>query len=68
VLTGTLERFTRAQASERIRALGGNVVGTVSANTDYVIAGPGSGGKLDRARTMGITVLDEEAFRKLIGL
>jgi len=67
VLTGTLEKFTREQAAERIRALGGSVTGSVSARTDYVIAGPGSGSKLDRARTLGVAVLDEAAFLRLIG-
>lgn len=67
VLTGTLERFTREQAADRIRALGGNVAASVSAKTDYVVAGPGAGSKLDRARTLGIPVLDEPAFLKLIG-
>jgi DNA ligase (NAD+) len=66
VLTGTLDNFTREQAADSIRALGGNVTGSVSSKTDYVVAGPGAGSKLDRARSLGITVLDEPAFKKLI--
>jgi DNA ligase (NAD+) len=68
VLTGTLERFTREQAADRIRAQGGQVAASVSTKTDYIVAGPGAGSKLDRARTLGIPVLDEAAFLKLLGL
>jgi len=66
VLTGALEKFTREQAGERIRALGGHVASAVSARTDYVIAGSGAGSKLDKARALGITILDEEAFLQMI--
>ncbi|RJP77799.1 MAG: NAD-dependent DNA ligase LigA [Candidatus Zixiibacteriota bacterium] len=68
VLTGTLERFTREQAGERIRERGGQVAASVSAKTDYVIAGPGAGSKLERARTLGLPVLDEADFIRLLGL
>ncbi len=67
VLTGTLERFTRDEASETIRALGGSVSSSVSGKTDFVVAGENPGSKLDKANELGVAVLDEKAFRKLIG-
>lgn len=66
VLTGTLESFSREEAGERIRALGGKVGSSVSAGTDYVIAGQKPGSKLARAKQLGIAVLDENAFSELI--
>jgi DNA ligase (NAD+) len=68
VLTGTLESLTREQAGEKIRALGGLVASSVSAKTDYIVAGPGAGSKLERARDLAIEVLDEQTFLKLITL
>jgi DNA ligase (NAD+) len=67
VLTGTMEKFTREQAAERIRALGGSVTGSVSVKTDYVIAGPGAGSKMNKAQSLNVAVLDEAAFLRLIG-
>ncbi len=66
VLTGTLEAMGRNEAGERIRALGGNVSGSVSRKTDYVVAGPGAGSKLENARSLGVTILDELQFRAMI--
>jgi DNA ligase (NAD+) len=66
VLTGTLEKMGRNEASEKIRALGGNVSGSVSRKTSYVVAGPGAGSKLDDAQSMGVTVLNEEQFLKML--
>ena len=67
VLTGTLERMSRNEAAEKIRALGGNVSSSVSRKTHCVIAGPGAGSKLEEARTLGVTVCNEAEFLKLIG-
>ena len=66
VLTGTLESLTRDQASDRLRALGAKVSGSVSKKTDYVVAGREAGSKLDQARELGVTVLDEAGLRALL--
>ena len=66
VLTGTLARFTREEAKEKIQSLGGRVTSTISKKTDYLVAGDSAGSKLDKARQLGIPVLDEEALQKLI--
>ncbi|MEX0731922.1 MAG: NAD-dependent DNA ligase LigA [Aquisalimonadaceae bacterium] len=67
VLTGTLQDYTRDQARERIEARGGKVAGSVSKNTDYVVAGEAAGSKLDKARSLEVRILDEAAFRELLG-
>ncbi|MDY6822610.1 MAG: NAD-dependent DNA ligase LigA [Thermodesulfobacteriota bacterium] len=67
VLTGTLEHFTRSGAKEYIEAAGGRVTGSVSAKTDYLVAGKNPGSKLDKARSLGVSILDESAFTDLIG-
>jgi DNA ligase (NAD+) len=67
VFTGTLERMTRAEAKARAEALGAKVAGSVSARTDYVIAGPGAGSKEKKARELGLTVLSEDDWLALIG-
>jgi len=66
VLTGTLSGMTREEAQDRIRVLGGKATGSVSARTDYVIAGSDPGSKLKKAEKLGIQILDEEAFLGLI--
>ncbi len=67
VFTGELEGFTRNQAEARVKALGGRTSGSISAKTDYVVAGSAPGSKLDKARKLGVEVLGEEAFRRMIG-
>lgn len=66
VLTGTLAQMTRDEAKEAIRARGGKVIGSVSKKTDYVVAGVDPGSKLDAARKLGVKVLNESEFAKLI--
>ncbi len=66
VLTGTLPNLTREQATERIEAKGGKVAGSVSKKTDYVVAGEDAGSKLQKARELGIVILDEEGLLELL--
>jgi DNA ligase (NAD+) len=65
VLTGALQNFTRSEAKALIEAAGGKVSGSVSGNTDYVVAGESPGSKLTKARELGVTVIDEAAFKAL---
>lgn len=66
VLTGTLATFTRDEARALIEARGGRVNSSVSKKTDYVVAGDAAGSKLDKAQSLGVTVLDEDAFKEML--
>jgi len=66
VLTGTMQKYDRDQAKEIIRNLGGNVSSSVSNKTDFVVAGENAGTKLEKATELGVKILDEEAFLKII--
>jgi DNA ligase (NAD+) len=66
VLTGTLSSMTREEATTNLEQLGAKVAGSVSRKTHYVVAGSDAGSKLDKARQLGVEVLDEDAFRSLI--
>ena len=66
VLTGTLPTLGRDEASAMIRQSGGKVASAVSRNTDYLLAGESAGSKLDKARELGVAIVDEAAFLKLV--
>lgn len=66
VLTGTLPTFSRDEASEKIKAAGGKVSGSVSSKTSYVVAGEAAGSKLTKAKQLGIPVIDEEALLQML--
>ena len=66
VLTGSLEEFTRNEASEIIERLGGKTSGTVSKKTDYVLAGEDAGSKLTKAQNLGVTVISEAEFKEML--
>ena len=66
VLTGTLERYSRQQASEIIESFGGKTAGSVSKKTSFVLAGEEAGSKLDKANELGIRVISEREFNGMI--
>jgi DNA ligase (NAD+) len=66
VLTGTLPSMTREEATEKIEALGGHVTGSVSNKTDYVLVGAEPGSKFDKARELGVQIIDEAEFRNML--
>ena len=66
MLTGTLSGRTRDEAAAEIEARGGKVTGSVSKKTSYVVAGESPGSKLDKAEQLGVTILDEDAFERLL--
>jgi len=67
VFTGTLETMGRPDAETLVRKLGGKAAGSVSAKTDYVVAGPGAGSKLEKAQRLKLKILDEQEFLTLVG-
>jgi DNA ligase (NAD+) len=67
VLTGTLAKYTRDEAKKMIEDAGGRVSGSVSKKTDYVVAGADAGSKLDKAKELGVAVIDEKEMEKIVG-
>jgi len=67
VLTGSLEKYTRGEAANIIEKFGGKTSSTVSKKTDYVLAGEEAGSKLKKAQSLGVTIITEEEFIKLLG-
>ena len=65
VLTGTLTKYTRDEAKKMIEDAGGKVTGSVSKKTDYVVAGADAGSKLDKAKELGVAVIDEKEMEKI---
>jgi len=66
VLTGTLPTLTREEATAKIEAAGGKVTGSVSKKTDFVLAGAEAGSKLTKAQELGMKILDEAQFMKML--
>ncbi|MDD4836932.1 MAG: NAD-dependent DNA ligase LigA, partial [Dethiosulfovibrio sp.] len=66
VFTGEMERSSRAEAQDLVKSLGGKATSSVSKKTDYVVAGASAGSKLDKALSLGVSVLDEEGFYSLL--
>ena len=66
-LTGSLDSYTRDEAKEIIEKLGGNVSSSVSKKTDYVLVGKEPGSKYDKALELGVKILSEDDFKKMIG-
>ena len=67
VVTGTLPTLSRDRATEIVREAGGKVTGSVSAKTDYLVAGESPGSKLDKAKKLGVAVIDEAELLRLAG-
>jgi DNA ligase (NAD+) len=67
VFTGELTKYSRHQAKELVESLGGQTAESVGKKVNYVVAGPGAGEKLTKAKELGVTVLSEEQFLKMVG-
>ena len=67
VFTGSLEKFSRAEAKEMVEAYGGKATGSVSNRTHYLVAGKGMGSKKNKADAMGVKVITESEFLGLLG-
>ena len=67
VFTGSLEKMTREEAKAKAERHGAKVAGSVSQKTDYVVAGPGAGSKLGKAKDLGVAVLSEDEWFDLVG-
>jgi DNA ligase (NAD+) len=67
VFTGTLTKFTREDAEAEVKKRGGKAAGSVSKQTTFVVAGEKAGSKLEKAQKLGVPVIDEDAFLKMIG-
>lgn len=67
VFTGELKDFSRRQAEEIVRSLGGNATSSVTKNTDFIVIGENPGSKFQNAKSLGIKIIDEKEFKKLIG-
>ena len=65
VLTGTLQKYKRSEATQIIESLGGKVTSSISKKTDYLLFGENPGSKLEKARDFGVQILSEEEFEKL---
>ena len=66
VVTGTMQKYSRSEIKSKLESLGAKVSGSVSKKTDYVIAGEEAGSKLTKAQELGVTVLTEDDFEKMI--
>ena len=66
VFTGTLSFFTRTSAQQRVEDLGGKVFSAVSKNIDYVVIGDKPGSKYEKAKKLGVKIIDEEEFKKIV--